>query len=78
MITHSRKNVLIWKAKAGKTLPIADSGVSNTMEFAALAGADTLVLEWPVIQMTFDLSTYTLGSLLHYAPAWSGVILGIN
>lgn len=60
------------------TLPFADSGVSNTTEFAAVEGADTLMLEWPVIQMTYDLSTYTLGSLLHYAPAWNGAILGIN
>lgn len=61
-----------------KSLPIPDSGVSETVQFAAVDGADTLMLEWPVIQMTYDLSTYTLGSLLHYAPAWSGVILGIN
>ena len=61
-----------------KTLPFPDSGVSNTIEFAAVDGADTLLLEWPVIQMTYDLSTYTLGSLLHYAPAWQGAILGIN
>lgn len=61
-----------------KSLPIPDSGVSETVQFAAVDGADTLMLEWPVIQMTYDLSTYTLGSLLHYAPAWSGCILGIN
>lgn len=65
---------VIWS----KSLPFPDSGVSNTVEFAAVDGADTLLLEWPVIQMTYDLSTYTLGSLLHYAPAWQGAILGIN
>jgi hypothetical protein len=35
-------------------------------------------VEWPVIQFTYDVSTYWFGTLVHYAPAWSGLILGLN
>lgn len=59
-----------------KTLPIPDSGVSETS--AVVNVQDLLVLEWPVIQMTYDLSTYQFGTLVHYAPAWSGALVGIQ
>lgn len=59
------------------TLPFPDSGIGATTEYKAVDGADMLVLEWPVIQMTYDLSTYSLGTLLHYAPAWNGALVGI-
>lgn len=39
---------------------------------------DYFLVDWPVIQMTYDLSTYQIGTLVHYAPAWSGAIVGIT
>ena len=59
-----------------KSLPIPDSGVSETVQVANVQ--DLMMLEWPVIQMSYDLSSYQYGSLLHYAPAWSGAIVGIQ
>jgi hypothetical protein len=59
-----------------KTLPIPDSGISETTQIANVQ--DLLLLEWPVIQMSYDLSSYIYGTLLHYAPAWGGAITGIQ
>ena len=59
-----------------RQLPFPDSGVSDTVE--ARNVQDWLVLEWPVIQTTYDLSTYKYGTLLHKAPAWQGAIVGIG
>jgi hypothetical protein len=39
---------------------------------------DYFAVDWPVIQMTYDASTYQIGTLVHYAPAWSGAIVGIT
>ncbi len=58
-----------------ETLPFPDSEIAGTTEFRY--DTDYLGIEWPAIQMTYDASTWILGSLIHYAPAWSGVILGI-
>ena len=58
-----------------KQLPFPDSGVSNTVEVHNCV--DTMVLEWPVIGFTTDISSYTYGSLAFRAPAWSGCITNI-
>jgi hypothetical protein len=58
-----------------KTLPIPDSEITNTI--VAKNVQDYLYQMWPQIQFTFDASTYQLGSLVHYAPAWSGAIAGL-
>ena len=63
---------VIWS----KTLPIPDSGISETTQIANVQ--DLMMLEWPVIQMSYDLSSYIYGTLLHYAPAWGGAITGIQ
>lgn len=65
---------LVWT----KALPFPDSGVAETTQVANVQGADTLVIEWPQIGLTWDLSTYTYGTMLHRAPAWSGAITGIT
>lgn len=39
---------------------------------------DYMALDWPIIQMSYDVSTYWMGTMIHYAPAWSGLILGIT
>ena len=40
--------------------------------------ARTRAINWPVIQFTYDISSYWFGALVHYAPAWSGAIAGIK
>lgn len=59
-----------------KTLPFPDSGVGETVQVINVQ--DMLVLEWPVTQLTYDLSTYQYGSVAFRAPAWSGAIVGIT
>lgn len=63
---------VIWS----KTLPVPDSGISETTQIANVQ--DLMMIEWPVIQMSYDLSSYIYGTLLHYAPAWGGAITGIQ
>ena len=58
-----------------KTLPFPDSGVSETVQVVNVQ--DMIVLEWPQIQMSWDLSTYQYGTLAFRAPAWSGAITNI-
>lgn len=58
------------------TLPVPDSEVSNTAEVVCVQ--DYMAIDWPVIQATYDQSTYVYSALVHYAPAWSGMIMGIK
>jgi hypothetical protein len=58
-----------------KTLSIPDSEITNTV--VAKNVQDYMLQMWPRIQFTDDASTYQLGSLVHYAPAWSGAISGL-
>ena len=62
---------IIW----AKTLPVPDSEIANTFEVRNVQ--DYLMYPWPVIQYTYDASTYQLGTLVDYAPAWSGAITGL-
>ena len=57
-------------------LPFPDSGVSSTVEVHAVQ--DLMVIEWPQIGMTYDISSYMYGTLAFRAPAWSGAITGIT
>ena len=63
---------IIWS----KTLPFPDSGISETTQVVNVT--DMNVIEWPVIQMSYDISTYQYGTMIHRAPAWSGAITGIQ
>jgi hypothetical protein len=58
-----------------KTLPFPDSEVTNTV--VAKNVQDYLYQMWPQIQFTYDASTYQLGTLVFYAPAWSGALVGL-
>lgn len=58
------------------TLPIPDSNI--TAPSVAVNVQEYMAIDWPQIQMTYDASTYQIGTLIHYAPAWSGLILGIK
>lgn len=64
-------NAVIWT----KTLPFPDSEITNTI--VAKNVQDYLYQMWPQIQFTYDASTYQLGTLVFYAPAWSGAITGL-
>jgi hypothetical protein len=57
-------------------LPFPDSGVTSTVE--AHNVQDLMVIEWPQIGMTYDISSYAYGTLAFRAPAWSGAITGIT
>jgi hypothetical protein len=62
---------IIWS----KTLPVPDSEIANTFEVRNVQ--DYLMYPWPVIQYTYDASTYQLGTFVPYAPAWSGALTGL-
>jgi len=62
---------IIWT----KTLPFPDSEITNTI--VAKNVQDYLYQMWPQIQFTYDASTYQLGTLVFYAPAWSGGLVGL-
>jgi hypothetical protein len=58
-----------------ETLPVPDSQVNATAQVINVQ--DYMSVDWPVIQYTYDQSTYQYGTLVHYAPAWSGLITAI-
>ncbi len=59
-----------------KTLPIPDSNVSETS--VMVLPQDYIAVQWPVVQFTYDASTFEIGTMCHYAPAWNGLIQGIQ
>jgi hypothetical protein len=58
------------------TLPMPDSNVTNT--WSVVAVQDYISISWPVTQFTYDASTYWNTTLASYAPAFSGLISGIQ
>lgn len=58
-----------------RSLPVPDSEVNATA--AVIGPQDYMAVDWPVVQFTYDQSTYMYNSLVHYAPAWSGLISNI-
>lgn len=59
-----------------KMLPFPDSGVGSTVEIHNVV--DSMIVEWPQIGFTYDISSYIYGSIAFRAPAWSGAITGIT
>ncbi|HCT79263.1 MAG TPA: hypothetical protein DGT23_22420, partial [Micromonosporaceae bacterium] len=59
-----------------RTLPIQDSEVPAPV--AKVNVQDYMAIDWPVIQMSKDTSTYQYGTLIHYAPGWGGLLVGIT
>ena len=59
-----------------KTLPIPDSNVAETS--VMVLPQDYVAVQWPVTQFTYDASTFEIGTFCHYAPAWNGLISGIQ
>jgi hypothetical protein len=39
---------------------------------------DYVAIQWPVIQMTYDASTFEIGTLVNVAPGWNALIQGIQ
>jgi hypothetical protein len=58
-----------------KQLPFPDSGVAQTVEVHNVV--DSMIIEWPQIGFTYDISSYTYGNVAFRAPAWSGIVTGI-
>src|SRR5579859_852047 len=59
-----------------RTVPVPDSGIGDTNTMVEVQGY--MSVDWPEIQFTYDASTYWFGTLLHYAPAWSGILYGLQ
>lgn len=59
-----------------RTLPIPDSNVSETS--VMVLPQDYVAVQWPVVQFTYDASTFEIGTFCHYAPAWNGLLQGIQ
>ncbi|MBK3624915.1 hypothetical protein JHN59_08645 [Streptomyces sp. MBT49] len=58
------------------TLPLPDSEVSDV--WAIYNVQDMLGVDWPVNQFAFESSSYWMGAMLCYAPAWNGAVTGIK
>lgn len=58
------------------SIPIDDSRVGAPTQ--AVNVQDYMAVDWPTIQMTYDASTYQIGTLEHIAPAWHGLVLGLS
>jgi hypothetical protein len=57
-------------------LPIPDTHIPATSSITEVQGY--MSVDWPAIQFTYDASTYWYGTLIHYAPRWSGAITGLQ
>ncbi len=57
------------------TLPIPDTEVSDV--WANFLVQDYMGIQWPVVQFTYDFSTYFRGTFFCTAPAWNGAVNGI-
>jgi hypothetical protein len=58
------------------TLPLPDSNISET--WAWVGPQDYLGQSWPVIQQSYDYSTYVRGTLVGYAPTYNALVTGIK
>lgn len=58
------------------TLPFPDSEIGETTQMVMTQ--DYMSVDWPSIQFTYDQSTYTMGTMVHYAPKWNGLLTGIT
>jgi hypothetical protein len=59
-----------------RVLPIPDSHIGESVEVAEVQSY--MAVDWPQIQFTYDSSTYWYGTMIHYAPKWSGAVVGIQ
>lgn len=57
-------------------LPFPNSNVSSCWEYRNVQ--DYMGVNWPVIQFTYDTSSYWYGTFFCHAPAWQGALTGIG
>ena len=57
-------------------MPFPAENITETAEMRMVQ--DYMAIDWPKIQLTRDRSTYLFGTMVHYAPAWSGLLLGVQ
>ena len=58
------------------TLPIPDTNVDSVL--AVYNVQDLMGVDWPVNQFAYECSSYWFGTLVCYAPAWLGSVVGIK
>lgn len=58
------------------TLPFPDSNVDQLWSVKNVQ--DYMAIQWPVIQNSYDTSTYWFGTFFCYAPKWQGMVRGIK
>lgn len=58
------------------SLPLPDSEVDSI--FSIVNVQDMMGVDWPVNQFSYDASSYWFGTLVCYAPAWEGSLVGIQ
>lgn len=58
------------------TLPIPDSNVDSV--FKIFNVQDMMGVDWPVNQFAYETSSYWFGTMVCYAPAWLGSVVGIQ
>lgn len=56
-------------------LPTPDSQIPAPVAY--VLPQDYMAINWPVIQHTYDVSSYWFGALVHYAPSFSGAVTNI-
>ncbi|MDI3315874.1 MAG: hypothetical protein QJR12_16840 [Mycobacterium sp.] len=56
-------------------LPFPNSNVASCWEYRNVQ--DYMGINWPVLQFTYDTSSYWYGTFFCHAPAWQGAITGI-
>jgi len=57
-------------------VPIQDANVPAAMY--AVDVQPYMGVDWPDIQMSYDISTYQVGTVAHAAPGWNGMLLGVQ
>lgn len=58
------------------SLPFPNTEVPNCWQYALVQ--DYMMVNWPVIQNTYDVSTYWYGALIPYAESFQGFVGGIQ
>jgi hypothetical protein len=57
------------------SLPIPDSNIPAPFQY--VLPQDYMAINWPVVQHTYDISSYWFGALVHYAPMFSAAMTGV-
>lgn len=59
-----------------RTVPVPNSEVGAPVTMRMVQ--DYMGIAWPVVQMSWDISSYEYGTMLHQAPMFSGMIAGLT